>query len=531
MSKKLVKILALLLGLTLLLSGCGGANQGAKTEETKPTESTAENAQSGGNLIFGLSGEPATLDPAVQGGTFQRAVKECIYRGLVNYGRDGKIVNELAESYTVSEDGKTYTFKLRQAKFHNGDPVTAEDVKFSLERILDPKTGATYMNELSIIDKIEAVDDSTVKITLKNTYAPFIHYLALPESAIVSKKWTEEKGGDLSGNPMGAGPFQFVDWTKGQDINVKKFPDFYKENTPKLDSIKFVFYTDENTRVNALKAGDVDIIEYVPWKDATTIENDPALKLDSAMGPFMMLQFNTHFKPFSDPKVRQAISYAIDRTAIINTAFNGRGEPIFGLPIPKGYLGYNEKYNNYFKYDPEKAKQLLTEAGYPNGFKATLLATSQYSMHQQTAVVVQAELKKVGIDVTLELPDWPTRIEKNLKGEYDFLVAGTSGDITDPDWLSNFFYGGDIRLNNSAYFNDPEINRLLDEGRTTLDESKRKEIYDKFSERALELSPFVFLTWREQSYGMKKEVEGFQNLPGFLSFQSGITLEDTYFAK
>ena len=146
-------------------------------------------------------------------------------------------------------------------------------------------------------------------------------------------------------------------------------------------------------------------------------------------------------------------------------------------------------------------------------------------MHQQTAVAVQAELKKVGIDVTLDLPDWATRISRNLKGDYDFLVTGTAGDITDPDWLSNFFYGGEVRLNNSAYFDDPQINELLDSGKNTLNDSKRKQIYQKMVSRALELSPFVFLTWREQSYAMNQKVKGFQNLPGFLSFQSGITIE------
>lgn len=529
MSKTMLKIIAIFLGLTLLLSGCGGNKEQQKS--VQDSEKSSEKLQTGGDLVFGLSGEPANLDPAIQAGTAQRTIKLCIYRGLLNYGKDGQLSKELAEDYQIEDNGKTYIFKLRQAKFQNGDPVTAEDVKFTIERTLDPKTGATYRNELSVIDKVEVIDESTVKITLKNPYAPFIHYLALPEMGIVSKKWTEEKGGNLSANPMGAGPFQFVNWAKGQEINLKKFPDFYKKDTPKLDTVKFMFYSDENTRVNALKAGDVDIIEYVPWKDAEYIEKDPNLKLDSTNGPFMMLQFNTHFKPFSDPKVRQAISYAIDRMAIINTAFNGRGKPIYGIAIPEGYLGYDKKYENYFKYDPEKAKQLLAEAGYPNGFKATLLATSQYSMHQQTAIAVQAELKRIGIDVTLDLPDWATRIEKNTKGEYDFLVAGTSGDITDPDWLSNFFYGGEVRLNNSAYFDDPEINKLLDEGKITLDENKRKEIYDRFVQRALELSPFVFLTWREQSYAMKKEVNGFQNLPGFLSFQSGITIEDTYISK
>ena len=281
--------------------------------------------------------------------------------------------------------------------------------------------------------------------------------------------------------------------------------------------------------MNAIRAGDVDIIDYVPWKDAGLIEADGNLKLDSQGGPYMALQFNTKFEPFSNPKVRQALAYAIDRSTVINTAFNGRGEPIWGMAIPEGYLGYNEKYANYFEHDIEKAKQLLAEAGYPNGFKARLLATSQYSFHQNTAVAVAAELEKIGIEVELDLPDWATRINKNMEGDYDFLVVGTSGDITDADWLSNFYLSGEVRLNNSAYFGDAEIDRLLAEGRRELDEAKRQQIYEQLSARAMELSPFVYLSWREQSFGMKSNLQGFKNMPGFLSFQSGITLENAYF--
>lgn len=499
----------------------------ACNEDTSNETSTSDNGEKkGGNLTFGLAGEPSTMDPLIQNGTHGRTVKLAIYRGLLNYNKDGKLENELAKDYSVSDDNKTYTFNLRDAKFHNGDPVTAEDVKYTFDRIITPDSKGTFKTELSIIQSIDVIDEKTISFTLKEPSAPFVHYLALPESVIVSKKWVEEKGENA--DPMGAGPFKFASWTKGQDLIVEKFDDYYKPENPKLDSIKFVFYPDENTRVNALRAGDVDLIETVPWKDADSLEKTPNIKLDSVNGPFMQLQFNTKFKPFNDPRVRQAISYAIDRKSIINTAFSGRGEAIYGMAIPNGYMGYSDKVNNYFKHDTEKAKQLLAEAGYPNGFKARLLSTSQFSFHQQTAVAVQAELKKIGIEVELDLPDWATRINKNTEGDYDFVVAGTAGDITDADWLSNFYTGGEVRLNNSAYFNDDVINQLLIDGRKEFDPAKREENYAKLIDRAMELSPFVYLSWREQSYGMNSNVEGFKNLEGFLSFQSGITLEHVY---
>lgn len=486
-------------------------------------------AADGGTLYFGLSGEPTTLDSTINAGTPARTIRLAIHRGLVNYGPDGKLSPELSESYEVSPDALTYIFKLRDAKFHDGSPVTAEDVKASLDRIKAADSKATYRNELGVIRAIDTPDAKTVKLTLSKPFVPLIHYLALPESAIVPAAWIKAHGTDPNAAPVGAGPFKFGAWERGRELTVEKFDGYYKQGKPHLADVHYVFYGDENTRVNALKSGDVDIIDYVPWKDAASIEADPELMLENTSGPFMMLQFNTKVEPFSKPEVRQAISYAIDRAAIINTAFNGRGTPLYGLAIPEGYMGYSKEKANYFRHDVEKAKELLAKAGYPNGFEARLLATSQYGFHNNTAIAVQAELAKIGIKAKLDLPDWSGRIAKNNAGDYDFLVAGTAGDIADPDWLSNFFYGGEqlVRLNNSAYFNDPVINDLLDKGRVTLDLAEREKIYGQFVDRALEESPFVYLMWRDQSFGLRKNVKGFTNIPGFLTFQSGITVEDT----
>jgi glutathione transport system substrate-binding protein len=204
-------------------------------------------AQGGSEIVMAISSEPPNLDPHINAGTAARTVRLTVYRGLFNYNTEGVASPELAESYSVSDDKLTYTFKLRDAKFHNGDPVTAEDVKFSLERILNPDTGATFFNQMSVIDKIEVIDDKTVAVTLKAPTAPFIDYLALPESAIVSKSWTEAHNGDLSGNPMGAGPYVFKEYTEGQRMVVEKFDGYYKEGLPKTDRIVFEFYADATT--------------------------------------------------------------------------------------------------------------------------------------------------------------------------------------------------------------------------------------------------------------------------------------------
>ncbi|MQB08029.1 peptide ABC transporter substrate-binding protein [Agrobacterium tumefaciens] len=493
----------------------------------------ATTARAASDLYFGLSNEPANMAPEINVGTQARMVRFAIHRGLMNYDVTGKLAAELASDYEISPDGKQYTFRLRDAKFHDGSPVTSEDVKATFEKIIGPNSKATYKGELSIIDRIETPDAKTVRFVLKSTYSPFIHYLALPESVIVPNKWLEAYATNPNVPPVGAGPFKFVNWSRGQEIVVEKFADYYKKGKPTLDSIHFSFLSDDNTRVNALRSNDVDMIEFAPWKDMDTIRADPNLGLATTTGPFMVLQFNTRFEPFSKPEVRQALAYGIDRNVIIKTAFNGQGTPLFGMPIPKGYPGYTPEFEHFFSYDVAKAKDLLAKAGYPNGFKARLLSTAQFAFHSNTAVAVKGELAKLGIEVELELPDWAGRNAKATEGNYDLIVSGTSGDITDPDWLSNFFYGGNqlVRLNNSPYFNDPQINALLDKGKTTVDAGAREQIYKDFSKRALELSPFVYLMWRDQSYGVNKKVKGFTNMPGFLSFHSGLSLENVSIAE
>ena len=486
-------------------------------------------AQDGSTPIrMALSNEPSNLDPAIQAGTSARTVRLLVYRGLFNYNVEGVASPELVESYEVSEDGLTYTFTLRDAVFHNGDPVTAEDVKFTFERILNPEIGATFANLFSVVEEITVVDDKTVSFTLSTVVAPFIDYLALTESAIVSKSWTEEHGGDLSGNPMGAGPYRFVEYSEGQRIVLEKFEDFYNADNVVTQQIIFEFYPDGTSRVNALMAGETDIIEYVPWKDIPLITSNEDLQLLGGTGAFMGLIFNTNFEPFADARVRQAVAYAIDRAVVINTAFSGQGEPMFGMPVPSSSLAYDPRFDNYFEYNPDRARELLAEAGYADGFSARLLATSQYDFHQQTAVAVQAELAKIGIQLELDLPDWATRLEQNLAGDYDMLVVGTAGDIADPDYLRDFYQSGEIRLNNAPGFVDERIDELLELGRTTLDVDERRAIYAELQERALDQSPLVYLMWRSQSYAASDSVVGFEPLPGFLSFQSGISLEDAY---
>jgi glutathione transport system substrate-binding protein len=507
-ASRLTLLLTLVLVLVVALTGSGSANY---RDEVR----------------IGISVEPTTLDPHVHSNVSTRYILQNIYRSLVSYQTNGELGYEIAESHTVSEDGLVYTFKIREGvTFHDGTPVTAEDVKYSIERILAPENGATFRSYFAEVGTVvNALDDYTVEFVLQEPCAPFMEYLSLPESAIISKKWMEA-GNDITTSAMGAGPYKFVGWDRGLQIDLEAYEGYYKPGLPKTKNVSFIFYLDETTRNNALLTGEVDIIDYVNAASVIQFEKIGGVKVYSKQGPFMLLQFNCgEHSPFSDWRVRQAVAYAIDREAVIDTAFSGRGKPLYGFPTIAGQLGYHGELDDYFYRDIEKAKQLLAEAGYPEGFTCNILATSDYSFHEQTALVVQAALKEIGIEAIPELPDWATRIERSQTGDFDIIVSGTLGKIVDMDWASVFYKSGDVRMDFSPHFHDEEIDRLLEEGRRELDEAKRNEIYQRFRERALELSPIVYICWREQAFVTSEQVEDFDFLSGTLSNQAGMFLE------
>ncbi len=475
-----------------------------------------------GHINFGLSSYPPSLDQWKNVGTAAATVKLQLFRGLLGYDAEGEMRSELAESWEA-EDAQTYRFDLRQnAVFHDGSPVTSADVKASFEAITADDSTAYLRVELGIIDAIETPDEKTVRIRLKTPSASFIFLVASFFAFVVSAKSLAED----PENPVGAGPYRITNLERGTRIDMEAFEGFYKPGLPRSRTLSFIAYKDENLRVAALEAGDVDIIEYVPWQTMDFIDQNEDLVLDVTDGPFMYLLFNTTDGPLANPKVRDAIGYAIRREDVMAAAFFGRGRPLYGMPVPASSPYYNGELANHWSYDPERAKAMLAEAGYPNGFDATLLSTAQYGMHKDTAEVCQQHLIAVGINVGLNLPDWATRIDLGNQGQYDIAVMGSAGDYNDPDALTNFVDGRrGISFIRSLGFSDDRLNELMDRGRAEIDQAKRKAIYDEWQARALELAPIVGINWRAQGYATQKRVSGFGNIPGFLTFHSGSTIE------
>ncbi len=481
-------------------------------------------AQATGTLKFGLSSYPPSFNAWASAGTAAGTVKLFLHRGLLSYDPDGKLRGELAEQWDVDDDG-VWTFKLRDATFHNGKPVTAEDVKWNIEQVaaedfhrLFPRPVPDDHQDRDARRQDDPPDDQEADGDRPDVVRPLQH-ADHPRRARRPTAMSAQ-GPSSSTAPSAASP------SPSRPTRTTT-----RTACPSSKGLEAIVYSDENLRVAALQAGDIDLIEYVPWQSMQAVEDDQNLKLDAVDGPFMYLTFNGSKKPFDDPKVRKAIAHAIKREDVVAAAFYGRGGDLTHLPISEASEFYNKDLVGGWAYDPDLAKKLLAEAGHPNGFSCSLLSTAQYGMHQSTAEVCQAYLAQVGINVQLNLPDWSQRVSLGNSGQYDMAVMGTSADSNDPDGLSNILDGTLPPSYARSYkLAVPEVDQALAEGRTEFDLAKRKEIYHRMEAAAIESAPIVGLCWRSQGYGMKKAVNGFHNLPGQLTFYSGVTLEQTELA-
>ena len=528
--KKTKLFLAMVLGLCLL-SGCAGKRDvpsdsgGGGGGQAQSGETAAENAAVKDEVTVVLKGEPSNIDPHGNTELVAMTTQVQIFETLVKKDEEGNIVPGLAESWEQVDD-KTIRFKLRDnVYFHNGEKMTADDVVYTIQRATKKPSSASIFASFDA-ENTKAVDELTVDVATKAPFAAVYNYLTSTRGGIVSKKAVEEMGDDQFGrSPVGTGPFAFDNWVSGTSITLKRNDNYWGEK-PAYSTLTLKFITETANRALEIESGNADIVLDPDTGDLDRLAETDGLKVVSGDSYGMSyIVFSMDDKVLSDVRIRQALSLALDLDSLVETVY-GNYATVSESVMPSTVFSY--KSQGRHEYNVEKAKELLAEAGYPDGFSCKLLSSSTYAMHEQTAVCVQSSLAEIGIKVELELPDWATRIERSNVGDYDMMVSGTTGNIVDMDWATNYYESGDVRMNSCPGFADDKIDELLQKGRTTLDEKEREEIYDQFRERALELSPFVFINFREQVFATAKNVHGFQNLDGILTYLSGLTLQDTY---
>ncbi|TDL31487.1 ABC transporter substrate-binding protein [Jeotgalibacillus sp. S-D1] len=493
----------LLLTVSTALFGCSSDNGGGAGEGENNEGGDAQDT-----LVFGRGGDSVGLDPitVTDGESFK--VTKNIFETLVEFGREDTEINPgLAAEWEIAEDGLTYTFKLQEGvTFHDGEPLNAEAVVYNFDRWAQGTEDKFYYyksmfggfgdDEGHVIESVTATDDMTVEFKLKRPQAPFLKNLAMSPFGIGSPKAIDEMGDEgFNETPVGTGPFKFVEWKRNERIVIEKYEDYWQEGLPKLNQVIFRSIPENSARLNALTSGEIDLADGVNPSDSTQIEDNAELQLFER--PSMnvgYLGLTTTREPFDDPKVRQAMNYAIDRQAIVDAFFEGRAE-VAKNPMPSVIAGYNDDIEGY-EYDPEKAKELLKEAGLEDGFEMDLWAMPVPRPYmpdgQKVAEAIQNNLSAVGITAEIVTYEWATYLDKARLGEADAFLLGWTGDNGDAD---NFLYvlldQDNIGSNNYTYYENQEVHDLLIEAQSEVDEEKRNQIYMEAQEMIHEDAPWV----------------------------------------
>ncbi len=450
----------------------------------------------GGSLTIAQGVEPPGLDPTTAtSAAIPRVIYGNVMEGLVKIDRSGKIVPALASDYRVSKDGKEYTFNLKKGvKFHDGKAFGAEDVKFTFDRLMDPKNATAHPEYYKEVESVQAVDPSTVKIRLKNVNSMFLFNLARPDSIIVNPQAADR----LKTEPIGTGPFRFVEWVRGDHITLAKFDGYHQKGIPYLDKVAFKFIGDPSAQVANLKAGDVEAIAYdITPENAALLEKDPKFKiLNGYTTTKVILSTNNSRKPFDDIRVRRAMAHAIDRAALMKGAMSGYGVPI-GSHMDPGNPYYVDLTKTY-PYDPQKAKQLLAEAGYPNGFEAVIKLPERYAYAKRSGEIIADMFSQVGIRLKIELTEWGQWIDRVFKNaDYDLTVIGHA----EP-------FDINIYANPNYYFrySSPKFQETLKKAEMEVDPKVRGELYVALQKIITEdaVNGYLFVLPRLPT--MKKEV-------------------------
>jgi len=476
-----------------------------------------------GKLIFSLGGEVSVLNPILSTDSSSSAVEGVVFSGMVRVNENLEVIPDMADRWTVSKDGKIWTFYLKKnIKWHDGKPFTADDVVFTFNSILNPKVNSVRRGDY-IIDgspiRFSAPDKYTVRAYLSKPFAPFLLHAGM---GIIPKhlfKGQDVNTCEYNRKPVGTGPFIFSQWKSGDSLTVMRNPNYYL-GSPKLAAIIYRVIPDANARLIALQKGEVDVSD-IPPKDYGNLKNNINLNLfDFESLDYTYLGFNLVNPLFSDIRVRQALAYATDKNKLVKIIFKGFASPAFvpSAPISWAHNPDGEKYS----YNLEKAKKLMSQAGWVSGsdgiqkkngitFEFTILLNQGNKEREKAAIILQQQWKKVGVKANIRVMEWSALLQiiesQKLPRKFDALIIGWSLGV-DPDsytiWHSSQYPKGF----NMIHYNNPDVDSLLVEGRTTIDKKKRAKIYKEIDKIIAHDQPYLFLWYPKAIVGVNKRVGG-----------------------
>jgi peptide/nickel transport system substrate-binding protein len=536
MKKGLLILLALVLSFSMVLAGCGGDKAAETPEATTPsteTEEKKEETVEPKTLVFGRGGDSVALDPAVVTDGESIKVTKNIFDTLLDYEEGGtKVEPALAvELPEVSADGLVYTFKLREGvKFHDGTDFNAEAVVFNFERWAnateEQKSQFEYYSSMfggfkgdegHVIKEVKAVDANTVQFTLSRPQGPFLQNIAMPPFAIASPAALQKHGDKFLENPVGTGAFIFKEWKRNDTITLEKNPNYWLEGFPLVDTLIYRSIPDNSARFTALQSGDIDIMDGLNPQDATAVEGNSDLQL--ILRPSMnvgYLGFNVEREPFNKIEVRVALSHAVNKEGIIKAFFNGQAVPAKN-PMPPSIWGYNDSIEDY-PYDLAKAKQLLADAGYPDGFEMDLWAMPVPRPYMpdgmKVAEALKADFEKIGVKVNIVTMDWAQYLDETKQGKQDMYLLGWTGDNGDPD---NFIYvlldQDNAAGSNRSRYKNQELHDILIQAQTLSDISERTKLYEQAQVIIHDEAPWVPLVHSTPALAARANVKGFVASP------------------
>ncbi|BFH65977.1 peptide-binding protein [Paenibacillus azoreducens] len=534
--KKWLSLFVSLSVVSALFVGCGDSKTAEtpkdepKKEEAAGTDKPAENPgepKQGGTLTVGTFSDVVNLNPIYVQDTASADADYFIYAHLFDFDKEGNVVAEpwslAAEPMKISEDGLTYEIKLKDnLKWSDGQPITADDVKFTIETILNPESGAPGIAQYDKISKIEVVDPQNLKITLKQVYAPFqysLHMQVAPQHVLKDVKVTEMQKNPYGTDPaktVTSGPWKWTEWKQKEYLKFDANPDYWGPK-PNIQTVVYKIYADQNTEVQALIKGDVDVVGGIPVTQLDAVKKVDKITVASEPGPqyeYVGLNrkpenFKDNFVPWDGQKTRQAMAYALNRQGMVDNVLKGIGKLMNAPFMPNSWADPGDAAVNY-DYNPEKAKQLLAEDGWKPGsdgilvkdghrFSFELQYNSGNSRREQVSLVMQQNFKEVGIEMIPKAIDFAAWNEQNLvPGKFNAILLGWSLDSPDPNGESTFsskFFAP--KGQNNVFYKNEKLDQLWEEGTKVVDQEKRKEIYKEVAKEISTDLPYIFM----YSYG------------------------------
>jgi len=478
-----------------------------------PLSQAQETPRTGGTLTYATGTDALTLDPQFVTDVPTSRVVMQIHETLVKYDLDMNIVPCLAESWTTSADRLTWTFKLRrEVRFHDRTPLNAEAVKYNFDRIVDPAIASPRKSTVVMVQDIKVLDEYTVAVTTKKPFAPLLAQLTSYNISIMSsaaaKKWEKK----YSQNPAGTGPFKLESWTPGERIVLARNENYWGVKTY-LDKVVIKVVPEDSTRVMLLLSGEADVVASVPPVLTERLKQSKDVKILRKVGfRTIYIGLNNRIKPFTDVRVRRALSHAINPEAIVNGILNGMANigGSFESPVIPGAIQGLKPY----PYDPARAKKLLAEAGFPNGFTTAFYTpTGRYLMDRQVAEAVQAQLKEVGVNAEIKAPDWATQIALLDKGtEVPMFLMGKGSPTGDLDFTLNLTIKTKGMMNHFQYGNS-KVDALIDEQQGIIDTKKRYQVLYDIQKTVYEECPAMVLFYEDQIFGTRASVNGVELYP------------------